>query len=113
MPANDNKNSKRGLAALCFVMALATAGCATRPVNPPIAKFEQRPNQYQFQRAGGDPASHQNLVILAFSGGGTRAAAFSYGVLEALRRIEIEGAQGRRIRMLDEVDAITGVSGGS
>ena len=27
-------------------------------------------------------ASKDNLVILAFSGGGTRAAAFSYGVLE-------------------------------
>ena len=53
------------------------------------------------------------MVILAFSGGGTRAAAFSDGVLEALRRIEIVTKSGRKIRLLDEVDVITGISGGS
>jgi NTE family protein len=50
--------------------------------------------------------------VLAFSGGGTRAAALSYGVLEELRRTEIV-VQGQRRRMIDEVDLITGVSGGS
>ena len=57
-----------------------------------------------------DPDS---LVILAFSGGGTRAAAFSYGVLEFLRRTEITTANGERVRLLDAVGVITGVSGGS
>jgi len=57
--------------------------------------------------------SSENLLILAFSGGGTRAAAFSYGVLEALRRIELITSSGRPVRLLDEVDLITGVSGGS
>jgi NTE family protein len=52
------------------------------------------------------------LVMLTFSGGGTRAAAFSYGVLEALRDTEIS-VRGRKKRMLDEVDWISGVSGGS
>jgi NTE family protein len=56
---------------------------------------------------------HEDLVILAFSGGGTRAAAFSYGVLEALRDIEVTTSTGGKTRMLDEVDVITGVSGGS
>ena len=46
------------------------------------------------------------------SRGGTRAAAFSYGVLEALRRIEIVTNSGRNIRLLDEVDLIS-VSGDS
>jgi NTE family protein len=55
----------------------------------------------------------EDLVILAFSGGGTRAAAFSYGVLEALRDIEVTTANDRKTRLLDEVDLITGVSGGS
>jgi NTE family protein len=54
-----------------------------------------------------------NLVILAFSGGGTRAAAFSYGVLEFLRRTEVSAPDGRTVRLLDAVDVITGVSGGS
>jgi NTE family protein len=55
----------------------------------------------------------EDLVILAFSGGGTRAAAFSYGVLETLRDIEVTTTSGRKTRLIDEVDLITGVSGGS
>ncbi len=54
-----------------------------------------------------------SLVILAFSGGGTRAAAFSYGVLEFLRRTEAIGPKGNKVRLIDAVDVITGVSGGS
>jgi NTE family protein len=52
------------------------------------------------------------LVFLAFSGGGTRAAALSYGVLEELRRTPIV-VTGHPHSMLDEVDLIAGVSGGS
>lgn len=51
-------------------------------------------------------------LILAFSGGGTRAAALSYGVLKALRDTPIV-IDGRSKRLLDEVDWITSVSGGS
>jgi NTE family protein len=61
------------------------------------------------------------LMLVAFSGGGTRAAAMSYGVLEALERIEIpyqavnNGAPplNQKRTLLDEVDIITSVSGGS
>lgn len=56
---------------------------------------------------------HEDLLMLAFSGGGTRAAAFAYGVLEALRDIDVTPPGGRKTRLLDEVDVITGVSGGS
>jgi len=48
-------------------------------------------------------------VLLAFSGGGNRAAALSYGVLKALH--ESRDAQGQIL--LDEVDAISAVSGGT
>src|SRR5215472_7697934 len=85
--------------------------CATRQVNPRIAKYNQSSlHQVQRQWHRGD---QQDLIILAFSGGGTRAAAFSYGVLETLRSIEIVTKAGRKTRLLDEVDVITGVSGGS
>ena len=52
------------------------------------------------------------LLVLAFSGGGTRAAALSYGVLQELRdtRVVVDGVEKR---LLDEVDLITSVSGGS
>ena len=100
-------------ASLSFVVAwlLLVGGCATRQVNSPITHYDpgSRP-QFERQWHRGD---QQDLVILAFSGGGTRAAAFSYGVLEALRRIEIVNKAGRKICLLDEVDVITGISGGS
>ena len=87
-------------------------GCATRPINPPISQIT--PGQgYQFQTRAQVAKDPENLVILAFSGGGTRAAAFSYGVLEMLRRTEAIGQRGNRFRLIDAVDIITGVSGGS
>jgi hypothetical protein len=52
------------------------------------------------------------LLYVAFSGGGTRAAAFAYGVLQELRDTSIVSA-GKNVRLLDEVDALSGVSGGS
>jgi NTE family protein len=100
-----------------FVLALLASpwllgGCATRAINPPIAEFT--PGQgYQYQTRAQIQKDPENLVILAFSGGGTRAAAFSYGVLEALRRTEAIGPKGNRFRLIDAVDIITGVSGGS
>src|SRR5207248_1780038 len=45
-------------------------------------------------------------------GGGTRAASLSYGVLEELARTPV-GLAGAQHRMLDEVDIISSVSGGS
>ena len=98
---------------LSFVVAwlLLLGGCATRQVNPPIAKYDPGSLQ-QFQRQW-HQGNQQDLVILAFSGGGTRAAAFSYGALETLRSIEIVTKTGRKTRLLDQVDVITGVSGGS
>lgn len=51
-------------------------------------------------------------LVLAFSGGGSRAAALAYGVLQELRDTPIQ-RDGKTIRMLDEVDVISSVSGGS
>jgi NTE family protein len=97
---------------LVVVVLAMLGGCATRPVNPPITEVD-RSTGYRYATRVLHSKDPQNLVILAFSGGGTRAAAFSYGVLEALRPIEVIGPKGNSIRMLDEVDVITGVSGGS
>lgn len=51
------------------------------------------------------------MIGLAFSGGGTRAAAFSFGVLKELARTELPSGRGRTL--LEKVDIVTGVSGGS
>jgi len=100
-------------ALVCLLVAVALAGCASRPVNEPIAQVDPqagyRPYLLIPKRQNNDP---NTLFVLSFSGGGTRAAAFSYGVLEELRRTEIV-VDGQRRRLIDEVDLITGVSGGS
>jgi NTE family protein len=46
------------------------------------------------------------------SGGGKRSASFSYGALDGMREIPIQTRDGSR-PLLREIDAITGVSGGS
>jgi len=100
--------------ALSMLVGLSLiAGCASRPVNPPITQTDLRTGYRLETRQAQSTNSKENLVILAFSGGGTRAAAFSYGVLEFLRRTEIVVPNGQKFRLLDSIDVITGVSGGS
>ena len=96
--------------------ALALAGCtAMAPVNPPIAQV-QPDGGYRVTRllkhSGPKHNDPRTLVLLAFSGGGTRAAALSYGVLEELHRTSIT-VNGHTHALIDEVDLIAGVSGGS
>ncbi|MBN8507248.1 MAG: patatin-like phospholipase family protein [Burkholderiales bacterium] len=97
----------------CLLASALLAGCASRPVNERIAQVDSqagyRPHLLLPKRENNDL---HTLFVLSFSGGGTRAAAFSYGVLEELRRTRIT-ADGKPRTMIDEVDTITGVSGGS
>lgn len=95
-----------------FAVLLGLGGCATRPVNPPIKTVDESAG-YSFATRQKHFKSQETLIVLAFSGGGTRAAAFSYGVLEFLNNTQVITADGKRIRLLDSVDVITGVSGGS
>ena len=101
---------------LILALFILLAGCATRPVNLPITETDPSKGYRFATRAEKEKQTEkekENLVILAFSGGGTRAAAFSYGVLEFLRDTEVVGPNGEKLRLLDQVDIITGVSGGS
>ena len=52
------------------------------------------------------------LLMLSFSGGGTRAASLAYGVLQVLENTVVN-IEGQPKSLLDEVDVITSVSGGS
>ena len=94
------------------LLAVTLTGCGTFPKNPVLQKYQ--PDQgYRFETLEPGPDNTDSLfVVLAFSGGGTRAAALSYGVLESLRNTQIEW-NGQRKRLLDEVDIISSVSGGS
>lgn len=100
-----------------------TISCATQyPLNPKASVVTkaalpeaEKGSLQSLQRS--DPL----LLLLAFSGGGTRAAALSYGILEALERVSLpsqviekgELQSGNKHTLLDEVDMISSVSGGS
>src|SRR4030095_8341932 len=62
---------------------------------------------------GVEANSDKLFVVVTFSGGGKRAAAFSYGVLEALRDVEVTTPDGEVHPLIDEVDLISAVSGGA
>ena len=97
---------------VCGIMLLLVAsGCAHYAINQPLTQSDPQGGYRakNFKHLGTDD---DLLIMLTFSGGGTRAAAFSYGVLEALRDTDIS-IHGRKKRLLDEVDCISGVSGGS
>ena len=105
-------------APLVGLAALALAGCtALAPINPPITQIDPNGGYRIARLLKREQASNnpEALVLLAFSGGGTRAAALSYGVLEELRRTPISntGQPGISHPLLDEVDLVAGVSGGS
>lgn len=95
-----------------FAALLVLSACATRPINASITQADPDAG-YRLTTRQAYFKDQDTLVILAFSGGGTRAAAFSYGVLEYLRRTEILRANGEKVKLLDAVGVITGVSGGS
>ena len=96
---------------LLWVLAGGCGHFGHYPLNDPLDKLE--PGYGYIPQNVRSPDNSEDLVlILSFSGGGTRAAAFSYGVLEELRATEVS-LDGRKRRLVDEVDIISGVSGGS
>jgi NTE family protein len=93
-------------------LVLGLAGCsALKLKNEPVAHWDPGAGPRSLRQVAG-ARSGDLLLAVAFSGGGTRAAAFAYGVLEELRdtRVLVEG---RHRRLLDEIDLVSGVSGGS
>jgi len=96
-----------------ILLATLLSACASTAVvqNPPLAAA--LPSKSDAQKHASESTRPNDVLLnLAFSGGGVRAAALSYGVLKALRDTRVSiGGQPRRL--LDEVDAITSVSGGS
>ncbi|MDQ8726240.1 patatin-like phospholipase family protein [Bradyrhizobium sp. LHD-71] len=94
------------------VMALGAAllGCATvhnAPVNLPLTGSASENLRVGIE----DPAYLDDVLVgLTFSGGGTRAAAFSFGVLEEMNRIPLRGASSA---LIERIDFISGVSGGA
>ena len=102
----------RLLAAVIMFLALLQ-GCAST-LAPHNAAIDQIPVKTGYRPSiSKHESGPEGLVFdLSFSGGGTRAAALAYGVLEELARTHVV-AKGRQHRMLDLVESISAVSGGS
>lgn len=105
---------RRTAAAALALATVLASGCASYSTirNRPLADGADRAGYVIATPSADDPRSGDVTLILAFSGGGARAAALAYGVLLELRDTPVR-LQGRSRRLLDEVDVITSVSGGS
>lgn len=101
----------KSIVSALLLVILIMAGCAHYPVNEPLSHYDPG-SGYRETSMGVPDNSDELLLYLTFSGGGTRAAALSYGVLEELRKTEVT-IDGKKHRLLDEVDVISAVSGGS
>jgi NTE family protein len=90
------------------------AGCATtihnEPLNLPQVRLPSppRPDPKPAIAATGDDL----LIGLAFSGGGMRAAAFSFGVLSEIDRTEVVSSKSAS-PLIERIDFVSGVSGGA
>jgi NTE family protein len=98
---------------LAAFAALALSGCGGwhYTVNAPLERADAA-HGYRFTNVAHEAEADELFIAVTFSGGGMRAAALAYGVLERLAAERI-GWRGQERRLLDEVDLINSVSGGS
>jgi len=88
---------------LSLILTLALTACATAapPINAPLGGLRAD--------VGGRAPIGEDLIVLALSGGGARAASFHLGVLQGLRAMP--GRDGRPLT--EHIALISSVSGGS
>ena len=93
-----------------LIPVLALSACAHYTRNAAQSSSD-RSAGYRFSNLAPLPNNSDDLfVILTFSGGGKRAMAMSYGVMEKLKETRISW-HGSERSLLDEVDIISSVSG--
>lgn len=99
---------------LFILLLLLLNGCASigKIENTEVKTLPEGQQRYSFESYSAQHPTGDIIFLLAFSGGGTRAAALSYGVLEELRDTHYQPGA-KELSLLDEVDRISSVSGGS
>ena len=92
-----------------LALTLALSGCATRFENQPLAA-----GQGNAERRAVDASDPERpLILVAISGGGSRAAALGWTVLRELRQYRYSGAGGSSRALTDDIAVLSSVSGGS
>lgn len=104
-PPPIENGPKQWLYALRICICMLMTACAGSPINAP----RNRPIQGHAPAPPPVVRASEDFIALSFSGGGLRAAAFSYGVLQGLRQLERQPGR----TLFDDVRFISSVSGGS
>ena len=97
----------RRIQAAVAALLLLLCGCGTKPVEYPLA-----PQQGNQDRRALDVEPDRPFLLLAFSGGGSRAAALAAAVTARLDGITYPSPSGPR-RLSQDVAVVSSVSGGS
>jgi predicted acylesterase/phospholipase RssA len=110
---------KQATAFVLGAVALGIAACASvhnLPLNQPSATPVVQSAGAAAAAAGADfekeGGAGGTVIGLAFSGGGTRAASFAFGVLDGLGKTPLRSGN-KTESVLDHVALVSGVSGGS
>ncbi len=76
-------------------LILFVAGCGLYRVNPPLAHADFKAKRgYRYRNLTETLANNteKNFIVVAMSGGGTRAAALAYGVVEHMSSDQLDRA---------------------
>jgi NTE family protein len=92
---------------LAVIAAMFFAACAHYPVNEKLERADITKG-YRYSNLT-LPRDDGTFVVLTFSGGGSRAAGFAYGVLREMEKKTLPDGS----NLLDHIDVISSVSGGS
>lgn len=103
-----------GLFATVVILAILQGCSYVKPIpNEPLTQWDPTTG-YRFRNLM--PPDNANtdglLIVAAFSGGGTRASTLAFGVLRELAQQQITW-EGKQKRLLDELDVIFALSGGT
>src|SRR5882757_644007 len=101
------------LGATAALATLALAACASPVIPTELGGIDQFTGyRYNVLNKAAPKAFPHAGVLLSFSGGGTRAAAFADGVLHALAETRM-GNGPNAVPLASDVDVVSSVSGGS
>ncbi len=99
---------RAGRVIACAALVVGCTAIHNDPVNQPLAA-----NPAQLEAELNPQTNYDDMVVaMSFSGGGMRAAAFSYGVLTGFNETPVPTRSGA-VSLLDRLDFLSGVSGGS
>ena len=96
---------------VAFITILYLSACNLATYQP-LQTIEQLNPQSGYRMKEVIKQQDSNLILLMFSGGGSRAAALGYGVLEQFKHTPVKSGR-QEGNLLENIDLVYGVSGGS